>query len=175
MNNIKFIVLNKFRANQSETGFTLIELLMVVILVGILSAISLPQFLAQTSRARQTEAEITLGAINRAQQVYRLENSQFGTLNQLATTGNISVTATGDFYQFSATPDTSSPANIATAIATSNLGFTDEILDYETAIFMDGNGALYSVTCRADNPSVTPLADANPSVTNACVNGAEVR
>lgn len=172
---INSLVRQKQKINNLQQGFTLIELLIVVILIGLLSAISLPQFLAQASRAKQTEAETTLGAINRAQQVYRLENPTFGTLNQLFQTGNISIDNLGDYYQFSATPDGGSPGAITKANATSIAAFTNDLLDYEAAIFMNANGTLYSIMCRANEPADTPQADANPSAANGCVNSLEVQ
>jgi prepilin-type N-terminal cleavage/methylation domain-containing protein len=48
------------RASQSESGFTLVELLVVIIIVGILSAIALPSFLNQANKAKQSEAKTIL-------------------------------------------------------------------------------------------------------------------
>ena len=42
---------------KSPNAFTLVELLVVVAIVGILSAIALPNFLAQTDKAKATEAK----------------------------------------------------------------------------------------------------------------------
>ena len=58
-------------------GFTLIELLVVIIIVGILSAIALPSFIQQSSKAKQVEAKLFVGSMNRAQQVYYLQNTTF--------------------------------------------------------------------------------------------------
>ncbi|MDB9306653.1 type IV pilin-like G/H family protein [Nodularia spumigena CS-591/12] len=68
-------ILNK---KKDESGFTLIELLVVIIIIGILSAIALPSFLNQAAKARQSEAKSFVGAVNRAQQAYRIENTTFG-------------------------------------------------------------------------------------------------
>ncbi|MBE9235984.1 prepilin-type N-terminal cleavage/methylation domain-containing protein [Anabaena aphanizomenioides LEGE 00250] len=63
--------------NHDNAGFTIIELLIVFILIGILSAIALPSFLSQAAKAQQSEAKTYVGAFNRAQQAYRMENSAF--------------------------------------------------------------------------------------------------
>ena len=43
--------------NLLEKGFTLVELMIVIVIVGILSAVALPNFLSQTSKAKATEAK----------------------------------------------------------------------------------------------------------------------
>ncbi|XFA73223.1 prepilin-type N-terminal cleavage/methylation domain-containing protein [Thermosynechococcaceae cyanobacterium Okahandja] len=64
------------RLRRSQ-GFTLIELLVVVIILAILAAIALPSMLSQASKAREAEAKSDIGAVNRAQQAYRLANTTF--------------------------------------------------------------------------------------------------
>ena len=55
------VLLKRHRLLQSQSNtnsaFTLVELLVVVAIVGILSAIALPNFLAQTDKAKATEAK----------------------------------------------------------------------------------------------------------------------
>jgi len=62
---------------KDNQGFTLIELLVVIIIIGILSAIALPSFLNQASKAKQSEAKNYVGALQRAQQSYRIEKQSF--------------------------------------------------------------------------------------------------
>lgn len=71
------------RRRQNE-GFTLLEVTIVLVISGILAAIALPSFLNQTSKAKQVEAKIYLGTLNRAQQGYVMEHAQFAdTITQL--------------------------------------------------------------------------------------------
>jgi type IV pilus assembly protein PilA len=49
--------------NLLEKGFTLVELMIVIVIVGILSAVALPNFLSQTNKAKATECTSKIGAI----------------------------------------------------------------------------------------------------------------
>jgi len=70
-------LLKHLRDKKAQGGFTLIELLVVIIIIGILAAIALPAFLNQANRARESEASNYVGAANRGQQAYFLEELRF--------------------------------------------------------------------------------------------------
>ena len=82
---------------KQEGGLTLIELLVGIIIIGILAAIALPSFLNQANRARQSEAATYIGSMNRAQQAFYLENSEFtGDLGALG----LGISAETEFYNY---------------------------------------------------------------------------
>lgn len=58
-------------------GFTLIELLVVIVIGGILAAVAIPSFLSRANTAKQVEAKMYLGSLNRTQQAFYIEHSKF--------------------------------------------------------------------------------------------------
>ena len=52
--------------NLIEKGFTLVELMIVIVIVGILSSVALPNFLSQQDKARATEAKQGISTILKA-------------------------------------------------------------------------------------------------------------
>jgi type IV pilus assembly protein PilE len=58
-------------------GFTLIELMMVVVIIGLLSAIAAMNFNRLTCRAKQSEAKTVLKAIVIAEEDYRTEYDRY--------------------------------------------------------------------------------------------------
>ena len=81
-----------------ESGFTLIEVMLVVVILGILTAVAVPSFTRYLASSKRPEAIMFLSAIANAQEVYFTENEQFsdsfdalymsieGATNQTATT-----------------------------------------------------------------------------------------
>ena len=72
-------------------GFTLIELLVVVLIIGILVAITLPQYNKVVLKSRLSQAQLTLHAIVEAEHAYFLANGSYAPLPSAFLDLNISV------------------------------------------------------------------------------------
>ena len=63
-NKLQLALLKRKKArNKLEKGFTLVELMIVIVIVGVLSAVALPNFLGQTNKAKGTEARSQISSI----------------------------------------------------------------------------------------------------------------
>ena len=60
-------------------GFTLIELMIVVVIIGILAAIAIPNFMKFQAKSRTSEAKANLKGLFTAQKAYAQEKTAYGT------------------------------------------------------------------------------------------------
>jgi general secretion pathway protein G len=70
------------RAARRAAGFTLIEVLVVVVILGILAAIVVPNLMEQPGQARITKAQSDIRAIESALNMYRLSKHVYPTTDE---------------------------------------------------------------------------------------------
>ena len=68
---------------KKQAGFTLVELLIVVAILGIVSALAIPNFLRYQAQSRQGEARTNLSAIFVSEMAYYGEQSVYGNFSQI--------------------------------------------------------------------------------------------
>lgn len=157
----------KYRLTQylilasKNKGFTLIELLVVVIIIGVLSAVSIPQFMNQIGKAREAEAKTSLGTLARGQQAYHYEHHNF--YSGTASNSTIGFQTTGKYYSF--TSNSSSDENIALHTAHATNPVESQARDFAIGVyfdapsysqtfcisdFLDNDGTSSSVTVQTD-------------------------
>ena len=59
---------------KREQGFTLIELMIVVVVIGILAAIAIPNFIAMQMRAREGSTKANMHTVQLAAEDYSIQN-----------------------------------------------------------------------------------------------------
>ena len=70
--------LNHFR----QIGFTLIELMVVLVIIGVLAALIVPNVLDRADDARVTAARTDISNLGQALKLYKLDNQRYPTAEQ---------------------------------------------------------------------------------------------
>ena len=68
--------------HTATRGFTLIELMVVLVIIGVLAALIVPNVLDRADDARVTAAKTDIANINQALKLYRLDNQRYPTGEQ---------------------------------------------------------------------------------------------
>jgi type IV pilus assembly protein PilA len=153
---------------REDEGFTLIELLVVIIIIGILAAIALPSFLNQAAKGKQSEAKTYVGAINRAQQAYRLENPSFAPDNIILQIG-LHTETTNYVY------DISNPSNPTTSLVKANSKDAEKLRSYAGGVVViTPSGLTVAVACQTSGvTNVAPNVILNSITGASCLSPGE--
>lgn len=152
----KFLLhLNQKKQETGEQGFTLIELLVVIIIIGILAAIALPSFLNQANKGKQAEAKQYVSSVNKAQQAWYTENSNFitnSTVGDWASLG-VGIKTQTTNYKYAISGNADLVGVTATPFSTSLKGYAG------TVALIGGAGVdktSQSVVCETTVAGTTP-------------------
>ena len=72
----------KLSQKTAPRGFTLIELMVVLVIIGVLAALIVPNVLDRTDDARATAARTDVNNLMQAIKLYKLDNQRFPTAEQ---------------------------------------------------------------------------------------------
>jgi type IV pilus assembly protein PilA len=142
---------------QSHAGFTLVELLTVIFIIGILASMAVSNLLNQSVKAKQTEAKQNIALVNKSQNSYRAEHSNFASSFSLLAIGTITDTiapgegtTTNYLYQI---PSSSSEATTVTASPRDNnlRGFSGGATRFTNTVQQSVTG---TVLCEMTSPGV---------------------
>ena len=128
-----------------KKGFTLLELLVVVLIIGILAAIALPQYKKAVEKARMAEAVTNVKAIAQAQQRYYLLNGNYTTCMDFNSL-DIEISGENSLY-----------GSVCPAKQTSNFLYTSSALSTEANIIAIAQRlpalSRYYIFIKKDNPN----------------------
>ena len=62
---------------SNSNGFTILEIIAVIVIVGLLWALVATNFIGKVDKARQVDAQVQIGMLGQALDIYRLETGKY--------------------------------------------------------------------------------------------------
>ena len=169
MSSLKIIM---FRLNfllqksRYDKGFTLIELLIVVIILGILSAIAIPNLLNQIGKAREGEGKLLLSSIAFAQQSYFFEHQSFAN-----SVSQLDVGFKSKYFDVDPSPASlQSGGTVVLHQAEAKNASATNTRNYALGVYFINSGYLV-IICKSADPQTTTQAPA--TTTGVCTNNGD--
>ena len=72
------MILNNIKSNQKERGFTIVELLVVIVVIGILAAITIVSYTGITARANTSKAQSNSNSVASVADTYAADSANAG-------------------------------------------------------------------------------------------------
>ncbi|WP_324281915.1 type IV pilin-like G/H family protein [Cyanobacterium aponinum UTEX 3221] len=150
---------------KSVSGFTLLELLIVMIIVGILAAISIPNFINQVGKTRESETKSYLGLIARGQQGYHWEKRTFAPQLELLGVGSVG----GTQSKYHNIPDPSDVSDVRVKHQAFALDAQkDQVRNFAIGIYYDTGQYTIALCQSVDVGGTVNVGD---NATDSCTNG----
>ncbi|MFV0447423.1 MAG: type II secretion system major pseudopilin GspG [Vibrio sp.] len=70
------------KRNKTQAGFTLLEIMVVIVILGILASLVVPNLMGNKEKADQQKAITDIVALENALDMYKLDNSVYPTTDQ---------------------------------------------------------------------------------------------
>ncbi len=68
--------------NRRRAGFTLVEIMLVVVIIGVIAALFVPNLIGRSDQARRTAAMTDLRSVGATLDMYRLDNAHYPSTDQ---------------------------------------------------------------------------------------------